>query len=86
MFSVSMGIIGFSLQKCLLSSYIRFLRLLSKSLNLIGCQGDKKGKIAKKNKIKLIFFSETIREMKLILSIHVYDIRPCINCVIVSFR
>ena len=32
------------LQKCLLSSPLRFIRLLSKSLNLIGCQGDKKRK------------------------------------------
>ena len=30
-------------QKCLLSSTLRFIRILSKSLNLIGCHGDKKG-------------------------------------------
>ena len=41
-FSVSMGIFGFFLQKCLLSS-LRFIGLLSKLLNLICCQGDKKG-------------------------------------------
>ena len=32
------------LQKCLLSSPLCFIWFLSKSLNLIGCQGDKKGK------------------------------------------
>ena len=32
------------LQKCLLSSPLGFIWLLSKSLNLIGFQGDKKGK------------------------------------------
>ena len=31
------------LQKCLLSSPLRFMRRLSKLLNSIGCQGDKKG-------------------------------------------
>ena len=31
------------LQKCLLSSPLHFTRLLSKSLNLIGCRGGKKG-------------------------------------------
>ena len=33
----------FCLQKCLLSSPLRFLRLLSKSVNLIGCRLGKKG-------------------------------------------
>ena len=36
----------FFLQKCLLSSPLRFVRLLSKSVNLIGCQGGKKGKFS----------------------------------------
>ena len=31
------------LQKCLFSSSLRFIRLLSKSVNLIGCRGGKKG-------------------------------------------
>ena len=31
------------LHQCLLSSPLRFIWLLSKSLNLIGCQGNKKG-------------------------------------------
>ena len=34
------------LQKCLLSSPLRFVRLLSKSVNLIGCLGGKKGRIS----------------------------------------
>ena len=42
-FSVSMEIFGFFLQKCLLSSPLRFIRLLSELLNLIGCRGGKKG-------------------------------------------
>ena len=33
----------FFLQKCLLSSPLRFIPLLSKSVNLIGCRGGKKG-------------------------------------------
>ena len=35
------------LQKCLLSSPLRFICLLSKLLNLFGCQGNKKGKFKK---------------------------------------
>ena len=40
-FSVSLGIFGlfFFLQKCLLSSPVRFIRLLSNLVNLIGCRG-----------------------------------------------
>ena len=34
----------FFLQKCSLSSPLRFIRLLSKLVNLIGCQGGKKGR------------------------------------------
>ena len=41
-FSVSLGIFGFFLQKCLLSSPLRFIRHLSKSVNLIGCRRGKK--------------------------------------------
>ena len=38
------GDIGiFILQKCLLSSLLRFIRLLSKLVNLIGCRCGKKG-------------------------------------------
>ena len=33
------------LQKCLLSSPLCFIRLLSKSMNLIGCRRGKKGSI-----------------------------------------
>ena len=40
-FSVSLGIFGFFfvLQKCLLNIPLHFIRLLSKSVNLIGCRG-----------------------------------------------
>ena len=34
------------IQKCLLSSPLRFIRLLSKSVNLIGCRGSKKGRFS----------------------------------------
>ena len=34
------------LQKCLLSSPLRFVQLLSKSVNLIGCRGGKKGQFS----------------------------------------
>ena len=37
---------NFFLQKCLLSSPLRFIRLLSKSVNLIGCRGGKKGQFS----------------------------------------
>ena len=49
-------------QKCLFNIPLCFIFLLSKSLNLISCQGDKKGEFLKKKKI---FFSETIRWMML---------------------
>ena len=39
-------ILNFFLQKCLLSSPLRFLLLLSKSVNLIGCRGGKKGRLS----------------------------------------
>ena len=37
-------ILNFFLQKCLLSSPLRFICLLSKLVNLIGCWGAKKGR------------------------------------------
>ena len=36
---------NFFLQKCLLSSSLLFIRLLSKSVNLIGCRHGQKGSI-----------------------------------------
>ena len=36
----------FFLQKCLLSSPLHFIRLLSKSVNLIGCQRGTKGQFS----------------------------------------
>ena len=44
-----------------------FIRLLSKSLDLIGLRGDIKGKFSKK--CSKFFFSETVRRMKLKLGI-----------------
>ena len=37
---------NFFLQKCLSRSPLRFIRLLSKSVNLIGCLGGKKGQFS----------------------------------------
>ena len=37
---------NFVLQKCLLSSPLRFISLLSKSVNLIGCRDGKKGQFS----------------------------------------
>ena len=34
------------LQKCLFSSPLRFIQLLSKLVNLIGCRGGKKGRFS----------------------------------------
>ena len=65
---VSLGILGFFLQKCLLSCPLRFIRLLSKSVSLIGCRGGKKVSIFVK--MFKIFFSETIGGMKPKLDIH----------------
>ena len=46
-FSFLLGIVGFFfLQKCLLSSPLSFVRLLSKSVNLIGCRGGKMGQFS----------------------------------------
>ena len=36
----------FFLQKCLFTSPLGFIRLLSKSVNLIGCRGGKKGRFS----------------------------------------
>ena len=72
------------LQKCLLSSPLRFIRLLSKSVNLIGCRRSKKGQFSLK--CLKIFSSETIRGMKLKLGIHDKDISPYKICVFYSGR
>ena len=45
-FSDSLGIFEFFLQKCYLSCPLRLIPLLSKSVNLIGCQGGKKGQFS----------------------------------------
>ena len=74
----------FFTQKCLLSSPLCFIRLLSKSMNLIGCWGGKKGLIFVKC-LKIIF-SETVRKTKLKLGIHAKDIGLYIRCVFYSGR
>ena len=40
------GDICIFLQECLLSSHLRFIQLLSKSVNLIGCRRGKKGQFS----------------------------------------
>ena len=71
--------LDFFLRKCFLSSPLRLIWILSKSLNLIGYHGNIKGKFSKK--YSKIFSSEAIRGMKLKLCIHVYDISLYINYV-----
>ena len=67
-FFCHIGDIWIFLQKCLLSSPLRFIQLLSKSVNLIGCRRGKRDQFLLK--CFKIFFSETIRGMKLKLGIH----------------
>ena len=69
----------FFLQKCFLNSPLGFIWILSKSLNVIGCHGNIKGKFSKK--YSKIFSSEAIRGMKLKVSIRVDGISLNINCV-----
>ena len=47
-FLSQLGYLDFLLQKWLLSSPLRFVRLLSKSMNSIGCQGTKRVNFRKK--------------------------------------
>ena len=72
----------FFLQKYLLSSPLRFIQLLSKSVNLIGCRCGKKGQFFVK--CLKIFFSETIRGMKLKLGRHDQDLSLFKSCVFYS--
>ena len=60
---VSLQIFRFILQKCCLSSPLRFIWILSKSLNLIGCHGNIKCKFWKN--IQKINSSETAWGIKL---------------------
>ena len=67
------------LLKCFWSSPLPAIWILSKSLILIGCHGNRKAKFSKKySKI----FSEAIRGMKLKLCINVHDISLYINCIL----
>ena len=62
------------LQKCSLSSPLPNISFLSKSLNLIGCHGNRKLKFEKKKKYKKVISSEAIRGIKLKFYRHVYSI------------
>ena len=57
--TVSLVLIEYFLQKCLLNSSPHLIRLLSELLNLIGFQGNKNTSFSKK-----ICFSRTIRRLK----------------------
>ena len=48
---------SFFLPKCLLNSPLRFIRLLFESLNLIGCQGDKRVNFLEKKVKKNLFLT-----------------------------
>ena len=78
----------FFLRKYFLSSRLWFIWILSKSLYLIGCHGNIKGKFSKT--YSEIFSSETIRGgVKLKLCIHVHDIIlyscPCAFVAMVTY-
>ena len=84
--AVSLEIFEF-LDICLLSSPPFFKCILPKPIYLIGCRGDMKGILKKKNEInKTSFLTEPIRGMKLKLGIHAQDISLNINCVYCSGR
>ena len=70
-------------QICLLSSPQCFVRFLSKSLNLIGCCGDIKGKFSKLLKTLLL---RNHMGMKLKVGKHALEISLFINCVFYSGR
>ena len=79
-FCVTADIFTKVLQKCSWSSPLQTVLILSKSLNLIGCHGNRNVKCSKKI-FKKIFFSEVIRGMKLKLCINVCAIIRYINYV-----
>ena len=66
------------LQKCFWNSPLPTICILSKSLILIGCHGNRKAKFSKK--YWKIFFSEAIRGIKLKLCINVHDSSLYNNC------
>ena len=77
-FFVTADILTKVLQKCSWSSPLQTIWILSKSLVLIGCHGNRNVKFLKKKKSK-IFFSEVIGGMKLKLCINVCVIICYIN-------
>ena len=80
-FCVTADILKNVLQKCFWSSPLSTIRILSKSLILIGCHGNRKAKFSKK--YSKIFFSKAIRGMKLKLCINVHDISLYIKCIFI---
>ena len=82
-FYLNWNILNLVLQKCFFSSPLRFIGILSTSLNLISCHCDKNGKFSKMLQNLLL---KNIRGTKLIICIHVYDIRLYINYVFVRIR
>ena len=78
-FCVTADILTNVLLKCFWSSPLPTIWILSKSLILIGCHGNRKAKFSEKKNQKS-FFSEVIRGMKLKLCINVLDISLYINC------
>ena len=85
-FCVSTDILTNVLLKCFWSSPLPTIWILSKSLILIGCHGNRKAKFSKKKKKnQKSFFSEAIRGMKLKLCINVHDISLYINCIFYFF-
>ena len=77
-FCVTVDILTKVLQKRSWNSPLPTIGILSKSLILIGCHGNRKAKFSK-IKYSKIFFSEAIRGMKLKLCINVHDISLYIN-------
>ena len=80
-FCVTTDILTNVLLKCFLGSPLPTIWILSKSLILIGCHGNRKAKFSTKKYIQKSFFSEAIRGMKLKLCINVHDISLYINCI-----
>ena len=86
-FCVTADILTKVLQKCSWSSPLSAIWVLSRSLILIGCHGNRKmvamatERLHFRKKYSKIFFSEAIRGMKLKLCINVHDISLYINCI-----
>ena len=78
---VTADILTKDLQKCSWISPLPTTWILSKSLILIGCHGNRKAKCSKR--YTQLFFSEAIRGMKVKLCINVHDISLYINYIFI---